>query len=135
MTCPDCNGRGAYDDPPWGIVRCLRCNGTGFVILAAHPGPPEPRVEVTDEPSLTNPLTPYGMLCRALRIVTGALLYDMAKHMRMSSATLSAMEFGRRPVTYTDACGAADFFEERGIPNMLPVLQRAIDATRTGASS
>lgn len=104
--------------------------------LLSHPGQPEPRAEVTEEqPSLTNPLTPYGMLVRALRIVTGTLLYDMAKHMRMSPATLSAMEFGRRPVTYTDAFGAADFFEERGIPNTLPALQRAIDAARAGASS
>ncbi|PFH29084.1 hypothetical protein [Burkholderia sp. JKS000303] len=94
---------------------------------------PEPRAEVTDEqPSLTNPLTPYGMLVRALRIVTGTLLYDMANHMRISPATLSAMEVGRRPVTRTDACGAADFFESRGIYGMLPALQRAIDVARAG---
>ncbi|HDR9834467.1 TPA: hypothetical protein QDC51_001225 [Burkholderia multivorans] len=90
----------------------------------------QPSGEATEQPSLTNPLTPYGMLVRALRIVTGSLLYDMAKHMRISPATLSAMEFGRRPVTYADACGAADFFEERGVPDTLPALQRAIDAAR-----
>ncbi|MCA8427821.1 hypothetical protein LGN30_32045 [Burkholderia seminalis] len=96
---------------------------------------PEPRDEVTEEqPSLTNPLTPYGMLVRALRIVTGTLLYDMAKSMSLSPATLSAMEVGRRPVTYAEACGAADFFEERGIPDTLPALQRAIDAARAGGA-
>ncbi|HEP6426945.1 TPA: hypothetical protein VDB83_001216 [Burkholderia cenocepacia] len=96
---------------------------------------PEPRDEVTEEqPSLTNPLTPYGMLVRALRIVTGTLLYDMAKSMSLSPATLSAMEVGRRPVTYAEACGAADFFASRGLPGTLQALEHAIDAARTGAA-
>ncbi|AAQ54937.1 hypothetical protein Bcep22_gp01 [Burkholderia phage Bcep22] len=94
---------------------------------------PEPRDEVTDErPSLTNPLTPYGMLVRALRIVTGTLLYDMAKSMSLSPATLSAMEVGRRPVTCAEACGAADFFASRGLPGTLQALEHAIDAARAG---
>lgn len=35
--CPECNGRGAYDDPPWGIVPCPRCNGKGSLRVAALP--------------------------------------------------------------------------------------------------
>lgn len=31
MICPECNGRGAYDDPPWGIVLCPRCAGSGVL--------------------------------------------------------------------------------------------------------
>ncbi|WP_208448823.1 hypothetical protein [Burkholderia cenocepacia] len=99
-------------------------------------GQPEPRAEVTEEqPSLTNPLTPYGMLCRALRIVTGTLLGDMAKHMRTSPATLSAMEFGRTPVTPEIVREVGKFFEGRGIGNMRPALQHAANAARTGGAS
>lgn len=32
--CPECNGRGASDDPPWGITRCDRCNGRGRLAAA-----------------------------------------------------------------------------------------------------
>ncbi|WP_342705199.1 hypothetical protein OHZ10_29415 [Burkholderia arboris] len=95
----------------------------------------ESRAEVTDEPSLTNPLTPYGMLCRALRIVTGTLLYDMAKHMRMSPASLSAMEFGCTPVTPEIVREVGTYFESLGVHNMRPALQFAIDAARAGDAS
>jgi hypothetical protein len=27
--CEWCYGKGAYDDPPWGIIRCSECGGTG----------------------------------------------------------------------------------------------------------
>lgn len=29
--CTGCYGRGAVDDPPWGIVRCDECGGTGKI--------------------------------------------------------------------------------------------------------
>ncbi|HEF4835492.1 TPA: hypothetical protein SAO52_000169 [Burkholderia vietnamiensis] len=107
-----------------------------LALLAAHPGQPEPRAEVTKEqPSLTNPLTPYGMLCRALRIVTGTLLGDMSKSLQMSSAKLSAMEFGREPVTPEIVREVGKYFERLGVGNMRPALQHAANAARTGASS
>ncbi|WP_244785472.1 hypothetical protein [Cupriavidus pauculus] len=28
-TCIGCLGRGSCDEPPWGIVRCDECGGTG----------------------------------------------------------------------------------------------------------
>ncbi|WP_249204599.1 transcriptional regulator [Burkholderia cenocepacia] len=97
---------------------------------------PEPRAEVTEEqPSLTNPLTPYGMLVRAPRIVTGTLLGDMAKALVTTPAKLSAMEFGRAPVTLDFALDVAAYFDALGVPDTLVAIRRAIDAARTGASS
>ncbi|MBP0714835.1 helix-turn-helix domain-containing protein [Burkholderia sola] len=97
---------------------------------------PEPRVEVTEEqPSLTNPLTPYGMLVRALRIVTGTLLGDMAKSLNIPSAQVSAMEFGRAPVTLDFALDVAAYFDVLGVPDTLVAIRRAIDAGRAGEAS
>ncbi|KVR83065.1 hypothetical protein [Burkholderia vietnamiensis] len=92
---------------------------------------PEPRDEVTEEqPSLTNPLTPYGMLVRALRIVAGTLLGDMAKHLACSSATLSAVEFGRKPLTDAMIADTAAYFSSLGIPDTL----HALNAARSGGA-
>lgn len=75
-------------------------------LLAAHPG----------QPSLKNPLTPYGMLVRALRIVSGTTLMDMAKALLTTPAKLSAMEFGRAPVTPEFAFDVAAYFDALGVP-------------------
>lgn len=125
----------------WAIETAVKCGYTSDAdvlrgILTEMSVQPEPRAEVTEEqPSLTNPLTPYGMLVRALRIVTGTLLGDMAKSLQMSSAKLSAMEFGRESVTPEIVREVGTYFESLGIHNMRPALQFAIDAARTGASS
>lgn len=97
---------------------------------------PEPRAEATEEqPSLSNPLTPYGMLVRALRIVSGTTLMDMAKALLSTPAKLSAMEFGRAPITLDFALDVAAYFDALGVPDTLVAIRRAIDAARTGASS
>lgn len=102
-------------------------------VLAAHQDQPEPRAEVTEEqPSLTNPLTPYGMLVRALRIVSGTTLMDMAEHLGRGPAELSAIEFGRKPVRDADIVDAAHFFACAGIQSTTHALTIA---ARTGASS
>ncbi|MDW9243940.1 hypothetical protein [Burkholderia cepacia] len=102
-------------------------------VLADHLGQPEPRAEVTEEqPSLTNPLTPYGMLVRALRIVSGTTLMDMAQHLGRGPAELSAVEFGRNPVRDADIVDAAHFFACAGIQSTTHALTIA---ARTGASS
>ncbi|MBU9211863.1 hypothetical protein [Burkholderia multivorans] len=94
---------------------------------------PEPRDEVTEEqPSLTNPLTPYGMLVRALRIVAQTSLYDMGQALLLSPAKLSAMEFGREPVTPEIVREVGTYFESLGLHNMRPALQFAVDTARTG---
>ncbi|MDS0801760.1 helix-turn-helix domain-containing protein [Burkholderia cenocepacia] len=112
------------------------CRAIESEILAAHPGQPEPRAEVTEEqPSLTNPLTPYGMLVRALRIVSGTTLMDMAKALLTTPAKLSAMEFGRAPVTLDFALDVAAYFDALGVPDTLVAIRRAIDAARAGEAS
>lgn len=88
----------------------------------------QPSGEVTEQPSLTNPLTPYGMLVRALRIVTGTVLGDMAKSLQMSCAKLSAMEFGREQVTPEIVREVGKYFERLGVGNMRPALQHAANA-------
>lgn len=97
---------------------------------------PEPRDEVTEEqPSLTNPLTPYGMLVRALRIVAGTTLYDMGQSLLLRPAKLSAMEFGREPVTPEIVREIATYFESNGIGNTRPALEAALrDAGRVGGA-
>lgn len=96
---------------------------------------PEPRAEVTEEqPSLTNPLTPYGMLVRALRIVAQTSLYDMGQALLLSPAKLSAMEFGREPVTPEIVREVGTYFESLGVHNMRPALQFAADGARRIAS-
>jgi len=96
-------------------------------LLAAQQ--PEPRAEVTDErPSLTNPLTPYGMLVRALRIVAGTTLMDMAQHLGRGPAELSSIEFGRKPVRDADIVDAAHFFACVGIQSTTHALTIAARA-------
>ncbi|KVO73169.1 hypothetical protein WJ78_03065 [Burkholderia ubonensis] len=92
----------------------------------------QPSGEVTDEPapSFTNPLTPYGMLVRALRIVAQTSLHDMSQALLLSPAKLSEMEFGREPVTSEIVREVGTYFESLGIHNMRPALQYAVDAAR-----
>ncbi|MBU9420029.1 hypothetical protein KTE23_26035 [Burkholderia multivorans] len=89
------------------------------------PAQADARVGLTDEPSLTNPLTPYGMLVRALRIVTGTVLGDMAQHLGCSPAALSAVEFGRKPLTAAMVADTAAYFASVGIPDTLHALSAA----------
>ncbi|MCA8447546.1 helix-turn-helix domain-containing protein [Burkholderia vietnamiensis] len=97
--------------------------------LLDQPGRPVPRAEVTEEqPSLTNPLTPYGMLVRALRIVSGTTLMDMAEHLGRGPAELSAIEFGRKPVRDADIVDAAHFFACAGIQSTTHALTIAARA-------
>lgn len=93
-------------------------------------GQPVLRAEVTDEPSLTNPLTPYGMLVRALRIVSGTTLMDMADALLTTPAKLSAMEFDREPVTPEFAFEVAAYFDAIGVLHTASALRAA--AARTG---
>lgn len=72
-----------------------------------------------------NPLTPYGMLVRALRIVANKTLMDMANYVGKRPSQLSAMEHGRTPVTYQDAVDASAFFNGCGIPVTLHALEYA----------
>jgi hypothetical protein len=77
-----------------------------------------------------HPLTPYGMLVRALRIVANKTLMDMANYVGKRPSQLSAMEHGRTPVTYQDAVDASAFFNSCGIPVTLHALEYARDVQR-----
>ncbi|MCM2537951.1 hypothetical protein [Burkholderia glumae] len=92
--------------------------------------PPAANVAAEEAPSFKSPLTHYGMLVRALRIVTGTLLGDMAKAMNVSPAFLSALELGRRPVTHDNAVFASGFFSDHGVIGTLPALTYAAAVTR-----
>ncbi|WP_261531317.1 helix-turn-helix domain-containing protein [Burkholderia multivorans] len=90
----------------------------------------QPSGEVTEQPSLTNPLTPYGMLVRALRIVAGTTLMDMADALLTTPAKLSAMEFGRAPVTPEFAFDVGAYFDALGVPHTASALRASVDAAR-----
>lgn len=100
-------------------------------LASAHDFEPEPLYTAPPaageaaQPSLTNPLTPYGMLVRALRIVTGTVLGDMAQHLGYSPAALSAVEFGRKPLTAVMVADTAAYFASVGIPDTLHALSAA----------
>ncbi|WP_258179019.1 hypothetical protein [Burkholderia multivorans] len=102
---------------------CMMLWHHGSPIVSAPADSGEARL--TDEPSLTNPLTPYGMLVRALRIVTGTVLGDMAQHLGCSPAALSAVEFGRKPLTAAMVADTAAYFASVGIPDTLHALSAA----------
>lgn len=90
-----------------------------------------------EEPSWTNPLTPYGMLVRALRIVAGATLMDMANFLGRGPAALSSLEFGRKPVTNTDIVDAASYFASVGIQSTthaLTIAARKAEIERSGSA-
>ncbi|EED98627.1 helix-turn-helix domain-containing protein [Burkholderia multivorans] len=105
---------------------CMMLWHHGSPIVSAPADSGEARL--TDEPSLTNPLTPYGMLVRALRIVSGTTLMDMAKALLTTPAKLSAMEFGRAPVTPEFAFDVAAYFDALGVPCTESALRAAARA-------
>ncbi|MDN7970639.1 hypothetical protein QZM91_24115 [Burkholderia multivorans] len=100
-------------------------------LASAHDFEPEPLYTAPPaageaaQPSLKNPLTPYGMLVRALRIVAETALGEMAKHLGCSPATLSAVEFGRKPLTAAMVADTAAYFSSVGIPDTLHALSAA----------
>lgn len=47
--CTNCHGRGKLDDPPWGIVTCLECRGTGLAIPKFELPKPTERQDLFDK--------------------------------------------------------------------------------------
>ena len=43
-------------------------------------------------------LTEFGKMCRKIRIDAGEIMADMADHLQVSAAFLSAVEHGKKPV-------------------------------------
>jgi hypothetical protein len=94
--------------------------------------PKQRAATLSEEPSFSSPLTPYGLLVRALRIVAGTTLYDMSKALLATPAELSAQEFGRKPVTQDNAIDVSAYFDALGVPDTLAALKAAILAARNG---
>jgi hypothetical protein len=108
------------------------------VIEAITPAQVEQRAGTLSEeqqPSLASPLTPYGLLMRALRIVAGTTLYDMAKELLTTPAKLSAMEFGREPVTQEFAFDVSAYFDAHGVPYTLYALNASLLAAHNGGKN
>ncbi|AJG18800.1 hypothetical protein [Cupriavidus basilensis] len=84
---------------------------------------------------LRNPMPPFGMLVRTLRIVSGSLLMDMAKDLQLAPSELSAYECGRKPIPEELPRHAANYFEREGIGGTLSALSRARRVSIRGAIS
>jgi hypothetical protein len=95
---------------------------------AASP-PPAPAVApvglTEEQPSLTNRLTQFGWLSRALRLVADTTLFDMAKWLGITPAELSAFEFGRRALPDNFPEWAGEFFDSRGVTGTEQLLKIA----------
>lgn len=70
-------------------------------------------------------LTPFGLCVRKLRLEANCRLKDMAEALGCSSAYLSAIEVGKRPVTEEISSKAIQFFEERGIHAKTQIIESA----------
>lgn len=70
-------------------------------------------------------LTPFGLCVRKLRLEAGCRLKDMADFIGCSSAYLSAVEVGKRPVSDDIVHKAITFFEERGIHENNQIIEAA----------
>jgi len=82
------------------------------------------------EPSLLRPLTPYGLLVRALRIVSGTSLMEMSKATGYTPAYLSGIEFGREPLTEEIVSAAWHFFWGGGLCVSRDLLLQAAHAAK-----
>ncbi|ANN71568.1 helix-turn-helix domain-containing protein [Bordetella bronchialis] len=74
-------------------------------------------------------LTPFGLLVRTLRLEAGLTLKNMADALGVTSAYLSSIELGDRPLTEKIAGQAIEFFKERISTEKLDQLQAAVDKT------
>jgi len=55
-------------------------------------------------------LTPFGLEVRKLRIETGTKLKDLAEHLKVSSAYLSSVEYGKQELPERVVEGVVRFF-------------------------
>lgn len=124
--CPAC---GSVMKGPISCGSCLWERDTCGYALAASPSG-EDAAEQADEAvtlpePFKSPLTSFGLLVRALRIVAGTTLYDMAKALSSTPATLSAVECGRKPLTEEMVIDTYVFFTKLGVLDTLHALNAA----------
>lgn len=71
-------------------------------------------------------LTPFGLYVRKLRLDLGLTLKAMADTLGVSSAYLSSIELGDKPLTAKIAEDAVEFFQDRITSNQIKELREAI---------
>lgn len=96
--------------------------------IEAVPSTPEEEEAWTDLEKrvlfLERQLTPYGMIVRGARLMTGTTLYQMSQYCGHSSATLSGMETGRKPLDPAILSDVQRFFSSHGLVlSFQPALQ------------
>lgn len=62
----------------------------------------------------------------------GTTMHDMAQKLCTTPADLSAMEFGRRPVTFGSVAYVSHYFSDLGIQGTKAALKAAIRASKEG---
>ena len=78
---------------------------------------------------LRNPLTPFGLVVRALRIVSDSSLLEMSYQMSLTAAHLSGVETGRKPLTENIIRAAHGFFVYKGLDVSIDLLRTAARAS------
>lgn len=81
-----------------------------------------------EQPSIYNPITTYGLLIRALRLVADTSLMEMSEGTGYSPAFLSSVEFGREAASDVLLTHTRAFFGSKGIHISHDVLTRAARA-------
>ena len=76
-------------------------------------------------------LTPFGLCVRKLRLEVGCRLKDMADFIGCSSAYLSAIEVGKRPITDEVIDKTCEFFKANGVTNHDEIIRAADQSRRT----
>ncbi len=76
-------------------------------------------------------LTPFGLCVRKLRLETGCRLKDMADSIGCSSAYLSAVEIGKKPISDDVIEGAIEFFKELKVAGAEKIIRDEAAKTRT----
>jgi hypothetical protein len=135
------NAEHAAASQPAQTERTLTDEGTDYEALEReHLGDADLRTGIYADPErifslkVGPALTPFGMLVRALRIVAGTTLHDMAKNLSSTPATLSSIEFGRKPLTDAMIADTSAYFSGLGIHDTLHALKIAAQPASGGAA-
>lgn len=145
-TCLRCNGQGGFPQggalsyeeirKQWTAALGYSITDAELCVVRQLAAPTPPDGDATREGvnelwyRLRNPMTPFGMLVRTLRSLTGTLLMDMARDLQTTPAELSAYECGRKPIPPELPRYAAQFFARHGIADTLPALTAAMSASK-----
>lgn len=139
--CPFCGGKASFERQGTHrqscIVVCDSCgcrHESGYEYeLSAHgwnTRQPAMHADADTLERFRNPLTPFGLLVRSLRIMANTTLMEMATFTQHTPAQFSAIECGREQLTAETVCFVHRFFHDKGIDVSLYLLQQAADVRR-----